>query len=515
MQKFNYSNTETLFIKNLLKNTYLPYAPTVRHGDYLIKGVDYCFGNNLIHCTESGTLTTKTSMLEGVLYVQGYNNNVTPTKLSPSVSDSAKTGAYFLCGAGAKTAKYYTVETINFNNFQPGINSNYVSNSTYYDSETHQMLGKYLRWYRDVYSIDLMSMYNCFCDMSTSHLHLTKGNVEDGKLNGSTVWVIPAQLNKTYTLFINSAHKVTIGYTFMNNRGRILNDNKDGYVDESLNFDITEYNELTYGTPIYYSTQLLDSNKMIYNNNFYIVVQVDSNYPISIVVLEGKYKRHFNRVVTNAFDRNLIQDYGFDSFLCPSLAISPTTYYIPYSNRLIEFLLNNVITPSTDISLNVKRIQEELNNRGIDITPNDVWSDDLRYSILNEYFKYHNPYYLSAYQLDDSHNPISIESIRDTNILVYSNPPIFEANKYYKYDTNTLNYNPLSDKPTDWENNYMMYFEKDMFDNYHEVKSDSSNGGSVVGLKNCKSRRTFKKPHDITGFIDKDVENTLFNYRRA
>lgn len=42
-----------------------------------------------------------------------------------------------------------------------GITSNYNSNTSSYDAETHEYLGNYLRMYRDLHNIDLMSYYNC------------------------------------------------------------------------------------------------------------------------------------------------------------------------------------------------------------------------------------------------------------------------------------------------------------------------------------------------------------------
>jgi hypothetical protein len=35
----------------------------------------------------------------------------------------------------------------------------------------------------------------------------------------------------------------------------------------------------------------------------------------------------------------------------------------------------------------------------------------------------------------------------------------------------------------------------------------------IIGLKNCKVRQDFTTKYDILGYVDKDVENSLFKYR--
>ncbi len=42
------------------------------------------------------------------------------------------------------------------------LTDNYMSNVNYYSSDVHERLGEYLRFYRDYYNINLMSLYNCF-----------------------------------------------------------------------------------------------------------------------------------------------------------------------------------------------------------------------------------------------------------------------------------------------------------------------------------------------------------------
>jgi hypothetical protein len=70
-------------------------------------------------------------------------------------------------------------------------------------------------------------------------------------------------------------------------------------------------------------------------------------------------------------------------------------------------------------------------------------------------------------------------------------------------------------KPDDWEHNYNRYFECNESGGYTSAKpSTSITNSKIVGIKNSPTKRTFTKQYDITGYVDKDVENTLFKYRR-
>ena len=108
------------------------------------------------------------------------------------------------------------------------------------------------------------------------------------------------------------------------------------------------------------------------------------------------------------------------------------------------------------------------------------------------------------------------------------------SGKYYRYDSNTNEFIVLNIKPYDWDTNYASYYEAEQVKiGNSDNRNDSENTynyrmtrvgletiteankhlATVVGLKDCKLRRTFDMPYDITGYVDKDVENVLFKYR--
>lgn len=467
MQKFNNINLESRFIKNILQNTYIPTLPIVTDGDFIVSGVEYCFKNHLIRCITTGRVTSSAAVVEGVVYVPRHPEK-NPLIVSPSASDSIVCAPDFICGVGVRKATYTIIEKISSDKNLSGLNYAYKSHTDKYDSETHKHLGNYLRWYRDSYGVDLLPFYNCFCGETYTLTQIKDNHLTDEYDSSKTVHIVPIHLNKRYTVFINSQHTVSMCGTFLNNNGRVLNPLKDDrkYMDEFLDNTVLQYESLSFHTPITYEMNTADPQLMSYNNNFYLIIQMNSSNFCPIVVLEGDYKANHSRLVTSTEryndNANVNIDYSlFKPPVNPSLTLAPTSFYTPYSPRLIEYLTENVITNIDDIPKNILRIQDSL-NMGYDGDLNDVWSDEMRFLVYNKYFRYTSEHYFNGFQLDDNYRPTT-ESM----------------------NTKTI--------PED-------------------LKVIDENG-EWVGTKNCKLRRTFETSYDITGYVDKDVENSLFRYR--
>lgn len=449
MQTFNSNNVESRFIKNLLKNIYIPNVPTVSLGDFIVEGVTYCLENHIIRCTRSGILSYS-GIINGIIYI----NNC------PTAGDNCICGPDFICGRGPSSADYEVITEIDYNSSNVGLTVNYVSHSDLYDIDTHKYLGKYLRYYRDVRHIDLMFMYNCFCGESTSSFYIKGNKIIDGVNDDYYVWLVPAYLNKNYTLYIDSNDKVSICGVLCNKYGRIKFNNsntKFKYIDESMDNVVRHYDSSSYANPIHYSLMTTDKKILSFSNNFYIMIQTTSKNTPSIVVLEGDYEHRYHRVITNSYTDDEINYSLFNPIIWPSITRMPTSTVIPYSSHLIEYLTENSITSDEDIPNNIRRVQKVLIEEGYKIKDNDIWTDKLKYCIYNNYFKYNHKHYLKSSQLNSEGYPNDVSNIPD---------------KFLVKDENR-----------------------------------------VVGLKNCKSSPVFDYPYDISGFVDKEVENSLFNYR--
>lgn len=143
MQYFNRSNSEVDFIKDKLRSQYIPTVrvfsskaniqPIPKNSAYSIEldddvitneaGEQYFDGESIIY---DNTIQTCSADENNQLVKLNYKN------------------------------KYV------FGKFYPNISTNYISNKGYYDSDLHEYLGRYLRAYRDFTGIDVMNFYNCF-----------------------------------------------------------------------------------------------------------------------------------------------------------------------------------------------------------------------------------------------------------------------------------------------------------------------------------------------------------------
>jgi hypothetical protein len=200
------------------------------------------------------------------------------------------------------------------------------------------------------------------------------------------------------------------------------------------------------------------------------------------------------------------------------MTVVPTTYHIPYSNRLIEFLTENAISNAEDIPNNIGRIQNRLSishNESL----RDVWSDELRFIVHHEYFKHTNKHYLHSSQLNRSYEPLT--EVPYDEYVVYNTPPEFRYNStgdsledsYYEYDKNAGVFKVLKSQPNNWNTHYWTYYRYSNTEGFKPLKSTSNISDNIAGFKNCKQKKTFEQSWDITGYIDKDVENKLFGYR--
>lgn len=459
LQILHKDTVETRFIKNLLKNTYLPTLPTIHNGDYMLEGVEYIYKNDIIKCTSTGLFVTSHLSSQGVKYVP----RSTGTGTAPAAGQLTTCGKAFLCGGGLTLAKFKTVQTFVSNKYTPGVTSPYVASSRGYDSETHKYLGRYLRWYRDSSGIDLMGLYNNFAGDSTSLIHLENGLVKDGTNNQTISWIVPAHLNTTYTIYLNSHNDVTVRGVFLNQFSRVINDNFDGkYLDTLFDTNVVSRSGPKYTRPFTYSTVTANPLAFNYINNFYLLIETAYNHTGPIVVLEGDYTSSNQRfVVSNEYIETGDNEKIIPP-IKPSLGVLGSLTPMLYSNRLIEFLTQNVISPDEDIPLNVHRIQQNLRLIESYDYRKDVWSDIMRYLLYNQYFSYTSEYYF------DTDNPTTTE-------ITAKNIP--SKNAVYEID-------PAGITPP-----------------------------KLVGTKNCKPKRDFDTSYDITGYVDKDVENSLYRYR--
>lgn len=235
--------------------------------------------------------------------------------------------------------------------------------SATYDNYTHEYLGDYLRFIRDYHHIDLMSMYNCFGKRMPSRIYYSLKfddsftlSIDTDNLNYN-YYIVPIKFNKVYTIAVDSTIKwemVSILYS------NIFIDN----VPESLikeSYKVVSGSKFT--NPFLYSTDF-DCAKDCWQKekSLVLLLKIPSEIKSSIAILEGNYTSSTNvvdgsQISSLTYDDsalNTLIDYSSkNSLLAANLEIS-----YPFSDRLVEYLLENAITSNDQFRSNIGRVQE-------------------------------------------------------------------------------------------------------------------------------------------------------------
>ena len=288
-----------------------------------------------------------------------------------------------------------------------------------YDSDTHKYLGEYLRFYRDIFKTDLMPFYNCFNGAYTSKFYIddktniVKQNNYDYYQQGSSkfndryhtrenykILEIPIKFNKEYTIALDCNAEVLIAPCFINH-GQLISVEYNGEKrDLTLEFNsiynsIFKFTNLRFNSPKVIivknnnQTQVTDTSLTFeqlfqrYERYLTLLIQLPADNSSSVIVLEGNYTRIPKGYNDSYYDKNMrlintyaisnnifsvedideISDSELDKLCLSNLSLLNIndSYRYPYSDRLVEYLLWNVIDNNDDIGNNVIKIQNKLN----------------------------------------------------------------------------------------------------------------------------------------------------------
>lgn len=259
-----------------------------------------------------------------------------------------------------------------------------------YDSYTHMYLGEYLKFIRDYHDINLLSLYNCFANeiiVQNNHKYI----------------LIPVRYNTTYSIFTNSTH---IRY-MVTDRVRDVESTIDFTNPTALSKSTNPYCIILNIPPA--TPQSIDMDGLnvvsrysaLYKeHDLKVIMEVPLEDYSPIVVLEGNYSNYrpyFSNIQIN-YERNDSGDYryqgeygrifgdniGANNFqLVNTLEHGDISY--PIADRLIEYLIGNVITDKDPISRNIIDAKRKLGRRYLNYTQAELNRTNAAFTIMDRF----------------------------------------------------------------------------------------------------------------------------------
>lgn len=347
-QKFFTDTIMSRFIKNLLSKEILPLIDCVVDGDIVLKDCFYLYKGCIVKCIESG-----------ILGIYKEEKDLYPSdELYPSLMLFPLTGKK---PAIVKIVAYYNELNMTRYSYK------YQSTSHYYDSETHKYLGEYLRYLRDSKGLNLMPYYNCYNQTIIDNVYLQKPEEVDsngyilrntnirsyelGMNNKYKVLAVPIKFGKTYTIALDCPSEVLLRSIIYGSSGMVRQSlSEEIYYSDELIDSYVYKHSTSFHHPFTYKVDT--DNQLVYQRqkNLYLVIQVPVDNDSTLTVLEGDY--------TQIIDENQFRDYNLYKNLSLLQFNSKESY--AFSDRLIEYLLWNVINPLDELSDNVEKTQKAL-----------------------------------------------------------------------------------------------------------------------------------------------------------
>lgn len=326
-----------------------------------------------------------------------------------------------------------------------GLTHSLNSLSSQYDAITHEYLGNYLRFIRDYYDINLMSLYNCFNNKICDNFYISFPITDSYKTLFNTqdptyrIYAIPVKLFSEYTIAIDCNQGIELFCGLYNTSLDVsdkalalaaktyLKVNKTffnkPFLYEKLNLThwpamndfVTENGSSQLNTDVLTRWDLTNREK-----DLKLFIKIPVSCKSSITILEGDY-RNFNDtkyLVENnewsykqnhvVFNFNIDNDtslnnYKFKPISRLQLLALNTGESYPFADRLIEYLTGSAITPMEEISDNIKRAQRVMEQNKNYFEIEGLWENKMQ-NILYDYVMNSGPIEIKADKLVDKHS---------------------------------------------------------------------------------------------------------------
>ncbi len=436
----------------------------------------------------------------------------------------------------------------------PGLTRTLKSYCVEYDTTTHEYLGDYLRFLRDFYEVDLMSMYNCFnnkiysnisCNITSKTIgDITTPNIIFNSFDSNyRIYAFPVKLFENYTIAIDSFSGVEMFCGFYGT-SLDMSDKAKTLITKTY----TKLNSCSFKAPILFDKlsaelwnfesdiegglEALANEKRTHitrwdisarEKNLKLFIKVPSSCKSSITVLEGDY-RHYNdykysfepisgdrvhegvwRYKANHAIVNLSKqiDHNNTKFKPISklqlLELNTGESY-PFATRLMEYLSGNAITSLDNISDNIKRVQKVVSQNQQYSSIEGIWEPKLQKII---------------YEQLTSGGPFEVMPIEKT--ITRTQNGVTEEVKVRNFSTEVLsdgtkaNIRKLNDLVITDETNgdEVKYYYKSNLILKQKPRQDSTTKILVDNRRGLQPRNGHSSKstlYDVLGYVDKDAE---------
>ena len=348
-----YDNTiETKFIKQLVATTNVPFISTWNDGEFAIRGMFYIHNNIIWRCNHTGYPANVLDVckISASQVKQGLEHIKTVDSMYVKEQYVGVDADEFTNHANPSSVPYFTkIKPYVFGEEYFNITGRYQSKTLGYDPTTHFYLGQYLRMLRDLYDLNLMPFYNCYCGETLSDINFNSDNIKDEKLPDLyKIMSVPVKFGKTYTVALNSSTPVEMVLGIYGPKGLLvqqtenLNDgNANSTYQRFLNMSFNRpilihtkswhqlYNQYyvdTYGKISSYEVDNTDSDSYkLINDNTYdqalgqyerylrLFIKVPTTNNSSLVVLEGDYNVGQSQEMVNTYSVTFTNMSGIDT----------------------------------------------------------------------------------------------------------------------------------------------------------------------------------------------------------
>lgn len=337
---------------------------------------------------------------------------------------------------GLDTAQWKRTADVHYSSDKsiPGLTRQLKSPGIIYDTKTHEYLGEYLRFVRDYYNVNLMSMYNCFTDKIYNNIYFSfllgqraakKEQIKilfDSQATEYRIYALPVKLFSKYTIAIDCDQGIEmfcgLYNTALDSSARAENLAARTYQrvhktmfkqpflydklstkfwSEDSDFDIDENgNKISIRTDAFTRWDLTCREK-----DLKLFIKVPISCRSSVAILEGDFRNYndyrysadtgawtytYNRSILNFNTKDVydLNSFNFKPISKLQLLELNTGESYPFADRLIEYLCGSAITPLDAIPDNIKRVQRVMNQNNYYFMVDGIWEDKIQ-NIVYDY----------------------------------------------------------------------------------------------------------------------------------